>query len=78
MSRDDLDTSRRRVSPEAPASPRPWRLSLLIAAALVGTGLVLSATINPLLGRQVHWDWAAVLSTVSFAFLALAIRLRWV
>ena len=45
-----LDTPRRRVSPEAPLSPRAWRSSLLIAAALVGTGLVLSATINPLLG----------------------------
>lgn len=59
-------------------SPRAWRFSLLIAAAVVGAGLVLSATINPLLGRQVHWDWAAGLSAVSFVFLALAIRLRWV
>ena len=78
MSRDDLDTPRRRVSPEAPLSPRAWRSSLLIAAALVGTGLVLSATINPLIGRQVHWDWAAALSAVAFVFLVLAIRLRWV
>lgn len=78
MSRDDTDTLRRPVSREGPLSPRAWRFSLLIAAALVGAGLVLSATINPILGRQVHWDWAAVLATVSFVFLALAIRLRWV
>ena len=73
-----MTAPRRRTSPEAPLNPRAWRFALLIAAAVVGIGLVLSATINPLIGRQVHWDWAAALSTVSFVFLALAIRLRWV
>jgi hypothetical protein len=48
----------------------------LRAAQWVGTGIVLSATINPLLGRRVHWDWTAALGLVLFIFLTFAFRHR--
>ncbi len=78
MRRDDIDTQDQRGRSAAPSRPRSWAFSLLVTAALVGIGLILSAAINPILGRQVHWDWAAALAAVSFVFLTLAIRLRWV
>ncbi len=74
----NVDTRNRGGRSAVPSRPRSWAFSLLVTAALVGTGLILSAAINPILGRQVHWDWAAALAAVSFVFLTLAIRLRWV
>ena len=64
-------------SAERPA-PRGWVLSLLVAAVMVGLSIALSATVNPMFGRSVHWDWMAGVAPVSFAFLLVAVRRRWV
>ena len=63
----------------APAiESRSWQFSLFWAAVVVGVAIVASATINPLFGRFVHWDWMAGVAPVGFISLALAFRRRWV
>ncbi len=57
---------------------RSWAFSLFWAAVVVGAAIVASATINPLFGRFVHWDWMAGVAPVGFISLALAFRKRWV
>ncbi len=57
---------------------RTWTFSLFWAALVVGVAIVASATINPLFGRFVHWDWMAGVAPVGFVTLALAFRRRWV
>ena len=57
---------------------RSWPFSLFWAAVVVAVAIVASATINPLFGRFVHWDWMAVVAPVGFISLALAFRRRWV
>lgn len=57
---------------------RPWRTSLAWAAILVGLAIVVSATINPLLDRRVHWDWTSPLAAGLFTLLTVALRRRWV
>ena len=58
--------------------PRGWAFSLFWAAAIVGVSIIASATVNPLFGRSVHWDWMAVLAPAGFIALSLAFRRRWV
>ena len=49
----------------APATgSRSWAFSLLWAAVVVSVAIVASATINPLFGRFVHWDWMAGMSSI--------------
>ena len=55
---------------------RSWPVSLLWAAVIVGVSIGLSATVNPLFGRYVHWDWMAGVAPVSFILLLLAFRRR--
>lgn len=57
---------------------RSWTFSLFWAAVVVGVSIVLSATINPLFGRYVHWDWMAGVAPAGFILLTLAFRKRWV
>ena len=57
---------------------RRWRISIVWAAVFVGAGVAISATVNPLLGRTIHWDWMAGLAPTLFIVLAVAIRRRWV
>ena len=57
---------------------RNWGVSLAVAAIAVAVLIAISATVNPLFGRYVHWDWMAGVAPVSFTALALAIRRRWV
>ncbi|MCH8184798.1 MAG: hypothetical protein IH862_01710 [Chloroflexi bacterium] len=57
---------------------RTWAFSLFWAALVVGVAIVASATINPLFGRFVHWDWMAGIAPVGFVTMALAFRRRWV
>ena len=57
---------------------RSWTFSLIWAAVVVGVSIILSATINPLFGRYVHWDWMAGVAPVGFILLTLAFRRRWV
>ena len=59
------------------ATPRSWVTSGLIAGVIVGASIVVSATINPMFGRAVHWDWVAGAAPVGFAALAVAFRRRW-
>ncbi|MDA1215392.1 MAG: hypothetical protein O2812_00780 [Chloroflexi bacterium] len=63
---------------EAALGPRSWRLSAVAAVALVTLGVSLSAIINPLLGRYVHWDWMAGLAPALFILALFALRRRWV
>ena len=63
----------RKASVEALA-PRSWGVSLSWAAAVIGLALVASATINPLFGRSVHWDWMAGIAPVAFATPSLRLR----
>ena len=58
--------------------PRSWPVSALWAAVFVGAGILVSATVNPLFGRSVHWDWMAGLAPTLFALATVALRRRWV
>ena len=66
-----------RSSGEASA-PRSWGVALFWAVAIVGLSIVASATINPLFGRYVHWDWMAGVAPTGFILVTLAFRRRWV
>ena len=57
---------------------RRWVVVIPVAAVLVGVGVFLSAVINPLFGRYVHWDWMAVLAPILFIVAVAAVRRRWV
>ena len=57
---------------------RNWPVSLGWAAALVGIAVALSASVNPLFGRSVHWDWMAGLAPTMLVLGAIALRRRWV
>jgi hypothetical protein len=63
---------------EAVLAPRSWLLSVVAAAVLVIFGVTLSAIINPLFGRYVHWDWMAGLAPVLFILALVSLRRRWV
>ena len=39
--------------------------------------LSISATVNPLFGRAVHWDWMAVLAPTLVVTLTMVLRNRW-
>ena len=65
-------------STEAPLGPRSWLLSAVAAVVLVTVGVTLSAIVNPLLGRYVHWDWMAGLAPALFILALFALRRRWV
>jgi hypothetical protein len=56
---------------------RSWPLSVAASVAVVGVGIAISATVNPLFDRAVHWDWMAVLAPVLLIGLAVALRNRW-
>ncbi len=56
---------------------RSWPVVLAWAGALVGGTVILSAVVNPLFGRYVHWDWMAGLAPVLFVVLAVSLRRRW-
>ncbi len=58
--------------------PRSWPFSVIVALAVVGIGVTLSATLNPLLDRRVHWDWTAALATALLLFFSTALRRRWI
>jgi hypothetical protein len=47
------------------------------SVVVVGVGIAISATINPLFDRAVHWDWMAVLAPALLIGLAVVLRNRW-
>ena len=51
---------------------------MALAAAIIGVSLAISAVVNPLFGRFVHWDWVAAGGPVGFVLLTIAFRRRWV
>ena len=55
---------------------RSWKLSLLLAAAITGSAIGVSAVVNPLLGRYVHWDWMAFLAPAIFVLATVYLRTR--
>ncbi len=57
---------------------RSWPVALLWAGTLVGASIILSAVVNPLFGRYVHWDWMAVLAPTLFVLITRSLRRRWV
>lgn len=57
---------------------RSWTSALGWAALFVALGVVLSAAVNPLFGRSVHWDWMAGLAPTLLALLAVSLRRRWI
>jgi hypothetical protein len=57
---------------------RPWAVSLTWAVVVLAAGITLSATVNPLIGRRVHWDWTGAVGVGLFLLAAVAIRRRWV
>ena len=57
---------------------RSWPVALTWAGALVGGAVILSAVVNPLFERSVHWDWMAGLASTLFVVASVAFRLRWV
>ncbi len=61
----------------AGVEPRSWVISVIVAAVILAITITLSATINPLLGRAVHWDWVAGIAPVSFVAVLLSTRNRW-
>lgn len=67
-----------RAKPEKTVVNRGWPVALAGSAVLVGGSIVVSAVVNPLFGRFVHWDWMAVLAPTLFLVVAISIRRRWV
>ena len=57
---------------------RSWRFSIALAAVIVGVSVAISATVNPLFGRYVHWDWMAGLAPTIFVLFTLSLRNRWI
>ena len=67
-----------RLAGEAKPEKRGWPAALAWAGVSVGSVIILSAVVNPLFGRFVHWDWMAGLAPALFVLLTLALRRRWV
>ena len=65
------------VRPGKEPGKRSWPVALIWAAVLVGGSVILSAVVNPLFGRSVHWDWMAVLAPTLFVLLTFSLRRRW-
>ncbi len=70
--------TRSKLVVEDGAIQRSWLVSLAVAAAVVGAAIVVSAVVNPLFGRYVHWDWMAGLAPTLYVIAVVALRRRWV
>ena len=70
-----MSTDRKRHG--AALSKRSWQFSLMVAAIVVAVGVALSATVNPLIGQTIHWDWMAGVVPTLFIVLSLGLRNRW-
>ena len=59
-------------------SSRNWKASILWALVVVGVFVAISATVNPIFGRSVHWDWMAGVAPVELAAFVVVLRRRWI
>ena len=68
------------AGPERPADrgKRSWLAAIAISVPVLAAVIAVSATVNPLIGRAVHWDWVAVGAPVLLVVMAVALRRRWV
>ena len=66
------------AKPEKALVKRSWPVALAWAGVLVGSAVILSAIVNPLFQRSVHWDWMAALAPTIFVLLTVSLRRRWV
>ena len=57
---------------------RSWFVSLTVATVVVGASILVSAVVNPLFGRYVHWDWMAGLAPTLYVITVVVLRRRWV
>ena len=57
---------------------RSWKTSSILGIATVGVGVLPSATVNPLPGRQVSWDWMAGLVPIMLIVIVLTLRNKWI
>ena len=57
---------------------RDWRLAAALAGVLTVVAVVVSALVNPLFDRAVHWDWMAYLAPTVFVLSAISLRRRWI
>ena len=79
MSMSSPKRNRHSAAEQARASgKRGWRTSIAVAVVIVSAGVLLSAVVNPLFGRAIHWDWMAGLVPVLLVAFALSLRNRWV
>ena len=72
------DIGSSRSKPETALVRRSWPVALAWAGVLVAGSVILSALVNPLFGRFVHWDWMAGLAPTLFIVVAVSLRRRWV
>jgi hypothetical protein len=83
LARGDMNLEKTKGKKSSPAvggqvlEKRSWMWSVAVSVAVVGVGIVISATVNPLFDRAVHWDWMAVLAPALLIGLAVALRNRW-
>ncbi len=56
---------------------KSWAQSVAVSVVVVGDGIAISATVNPLFDRAVHWDWMAVLAPALLIGLTIVLRNRW-
>ena len=56
---------------------RSWRAAIAVSGPVLAAVIVVSATVNPLIGRAVHWDWMAVAAPLLLVALVVALRNRW-
>jgi hypothetical protein len=60
------------------AARRGWAISAGVSVVVVAFSIAVSATVNPMLGRSIHWDWMAVVAPTLLILLVVALRRRWV
>ena len=62
----------------AEAQLRDWRLAVALAGVLTVVAVAVSALVNPLFDRAVHWVWMAYLAPTVFVLSAISLRRRWI
>lgn len=66
-----------RMTSHEPCTRRGWLASIVLAVGLVSVLILVSVTVNPLLGRAVHWRRIDLGAPAAALALVLAFRSRW-